>query len=32
MYAQRRYGYYSMVFPGKQHKIAHFATQVVPTE
>ena len=32
MYTQRRYGYYSMVFPGKQHKIAYFATQVVPTE
>ena len=30
MYAQRRYGYYSMVFPGKQHKIACLATRVVP--
>ena len=32
MYAQRRYGYYSMVFPGKQHQIARLATRVVPTE
>ena len=32
MYTQRRYGYYSMVFPGKQHQIARLATRVVPAE
>ena len=32
MYAQRHYGYYSMVFPGKQHQIARLATRVVPAE